>query len=110
MNTNLNYIQTETIRPSSSILDFSAKFLDEEFPLMQGSHQDVMSYRVYFNQLLACFGDGTQSGLAQPKQLIEHSHPDCDLTYMILKSATHHVEIQMSHKQGEHQLTMKHLD
>ena len=45
-------------------------FIDRLFPLSSGSHQDVSSYVVYYQHLLAFFADGSHSGLRQPKQFV----------------------------------------
>ena len=42
------------------VIDFAKTFLDDNFPLKQGSHHDVESYSVYFHHLLATFPDGSQ--------------------------------------------------
>lgn len=39
------------------------QFLDRHFPLDTGSHQDVISYVVYYQHLLAFFADGDRKSV-----------------------------------------------
>lgn len=52
-------------------LAHAKQFLDRHFPLDSGSHQEVISYVVYYQHLLAFFADGSHSGLRQAKQFVE---------------------------------------
>ncbi|MCB5160886.1 malate synthase G [Marinomonas algarum] len=69
-------------------------FLDETFPLETGSHQDVSSYMVYYNHLLAFFEDGSQAGLKQPNQLVGVNGQRSEPEAVLLKNNGLHVEIQ----------------
>lgn len=68
------------------VIAFAKTFLDDNFPLKEGSHHDVQSYSVYFHHLLATFPDGSQSGLAQPCQFVASSNPDVEPTSIVLKT------------------------
>ncbi len=57
------------------MMDYAKNFLDEIFPLAYGSHKQVKSYVVYYQNLLTFFEDGTQSGLLNPKQFVALSGP-----------------------------------
>ncbi|QLE84934.1 malate synthase [Shewanella sp. Scap07] len=74
---------------------YAKQVLDTYFPLSQGSHQDVRSYVVYYNQLLAFFNDGTQSGLAQPKQFVALCGHKCEPSSIVLKNNGFHIEISI---------------
>ncbi len=78
------------------VIEYAKAFLDQCFPLKQGSHQDVANYSVYFHHLLATFPDGSQSGLAQPCQFVASSNPDAELTTILLKNNGLHVELSIN--------------
>ncbi|MGB2079057.1 MAG: malate synthase G, partial [Vibrio sp.] len=82
------------------VIDYAKTFLDENFPLEQGSHHDVSAYCVYFHHLLACFPDGTQTGLAQPCQFVASSNPDVEPTSIVLKNNGLHIEMIVN-RQGK---------
>ena len=69
-------------------------FLDEVFPLENGSHQDVSSYVVYYHHLLAFFDDGSQSGLKQACQLVAVNGQRSEPEAILLRNNGLHVEIQ----------------
>jgi len=66
-------------RVTSSVKDF----LDIAFPLTEGSHHDVTSYMVYFQNLMMILADGSTSGLQNPGQFVAKSGP-CDKPEAIL--------------------------
>ncbi|MFV0574595.1 MAG: malate synthase G [Vibrio sp.] len=80
------------------VIEYAKKFLDENFPLKEGSHQNVQSYNVYFHHLLATFPDGSQSGLAQPCQFVASSNPDVEPTSIVLKNNGLHIELIINRK------------
>ncbi|HBV77970.1 malate synthase G [Vibrio casei] len=80
------------------VIAFGKTFLDENFPLKEGSHHDVQSYSVYFHHLLATFPDGSQSGLAQPCQFVASSNPDVEPTSIVLKNNGLHIELIINRK------------
>ncbi|CCN72685.1 malate synthase G [Vibrio nigripulchritudo] len=75
------------------VIAFAKDFLDETFPLNEGSHHDVESYTVYFKNLLVFFPDGTQTGLKEPGQFVAASDLDREPTSIVLKNNGLHVEI-----------------
>lgn len=80
---------------------YAKQVLDQHFPLSNGSHQDVCSYVVYYKQLLAFFADGSQSGLAEPKQFVALTGHKCEPTSLVLKNNGFHVEVSIN-RRGEH--------
>lgn len=61
---------TQTQCSDAQKRQYAKQFLDRAFPLLTGSHQDVCSYVVYYQHLLAFFADGSHSGLATPCQFV----------------------------------------
>jgi len=68
-----------TRRVTSSTKDF----LDIAFPLTDGSHHDVTSYMVYFQNLMMILADGSTAGLQNPAQFVAKTGP-CDSPESIL--------------------------
>lgn len=83
------------------ILDYSKGFLDKTFPLAQGSHQDVVSYVVYYQHLLAFMQDGRQTGLADPSQFVALCGSRQKPQSILLRAAGRHVELIFA-KKGTH--------
>lgn len=80
------------------VMDYSKGFLDKTFPLARGSHKDVASYVVYYQQLLAFFQDGSTCGLQEPAQfiaLIGHREtPEA----LLLQNDGRHVELVLNRR------------
>lgn len=77
---------------------YAKQVLDQHFPLSNGSHQDVCSYVIYYKQLLAFFADGSQSGLAEPKQFVALTGHKCEPTSLVLKNNGFHVEVSINRR------------
>ncbi|KZN12214.1 malate synthase G [Marinomonas sp. TW1] len=77
-----------------AVITKAKAFLDEVFPLENGSHQDVSSYVVYYHHLLAFFEDGSQSGLKQACQLVAVNGQRSEPEAILLRNHGLHVEIQ----------------
>ncbi|QSX40189.1 aldolase/citrate lyase/malate synthase family protein [Shewanella cyperi] len=73
-----------------------AALLDRHFPLAQGSHAEVRGYLVYFQHLLACFEDGSQTGLAQPSQFVALCGSRTEPEALLLKSGEHHIALLLA--------------
>lgn len=69
------------------------QFLDRAFPLNCGSHQNVSSYVVYYQHLLAFFTDGSHSGLRQPKQFVAFNGTKDAPCAIVLQDQGCHVEL-----------------
>ncbi|WP_110456222.1 malate synthase [Shewanella algidipiscicola] len=80
---------------------YAKQVLDQHFPLSNGSHQDVCSYVIYYKQLLAFFADGSQSGLAEPRQFVALTGHKCEPTSLVLKNNGFHVEVSIN-RRGEY--------
>ncbi|MBB1268442.1 malate synthase [Shewanella sp. SR44-3] len=75
------------------------QFLDRHFPLSQGSHQEVISYLVYYTHLIAFMADGSQSGLKRPRQFVALSGHKSDPSCLVLKDGKTHLAINID-RQG----------
>lgn len=75
------------------LMTYSKSFLDKVFPLENGSHQQVSSYVIYYNHLLAFFPDGQKSGLENPSQFVALSGHKSEPTSIVLKNDGFHVEM-----------------
>lgn len=77
------------------VMEYTKHFLDEIFPLQEGSHRDVSTYLIYFNNLLATFPDGHSTGLKDNRQFVasngSKNHPES----IVLKNNGLHVELQI---------------
>ncbi|MGL5408322.1 MAG: malate synthase [Shewanella sp.] len=74
-------------------LSAAKRFLDRVFPLSTGSHQDVCSYVVYYQHLLAFFADGSQSGLRHPKHFVDFNGSKNAPCAIELCDQDYHVEL-----------------
>ncbi|WP_394130826.1 malate synthase [Shewanella maritima] len=93
---NLNSFIEEQIVACTNNPDKTANtkvFLDNNFPLANGSHADVRSYVVYYTHLLAFLKDGTQCGLQNPCQFVALTGHKSDPSSIVLKNNDTHVEI-----------------
>jgi len=79
---------------AKSVYARSKTFLDKSFPLIQGSHADVVGYHINDKKLIATFSDDSESQLQNNQQLVglvgEHTHP----TAILLVNHKLHVELQ----------------
>lgn len=96
----INMITQLNERHVRQIIDYSKGFLDKTFPLTHGSHRDVASYVVYYQQLLAFFTDGSTSGLADPAQFIGLTGHREAPESLLLHNQGRHVELILN-KHGE---------
>lgn len=78
------------------VIEYAKNFLDETFPLQDGSHSDVSSYLIYFNNLLALFPDGSSTGLKNNRQYVASNGPKSDPESIVLKNNGLHIELQIN--------------
>ena len=78
-----------------AVINKAKDFLDEHFPLDEGSHHDVSSYLVYYQHLLAFFPDGSKSGLKHACQFVAFDGSKSDPSYLLLKNNGLHVGLQI---------------
>ena len=68
-------------------------FLDAVFPLYAGSHREVQSYMVYYENLMAILADGSSVGLKAPSQFIAKCGPKDNPEGIALRNNGLHIEI-----------------
>ncbi|MBC3764704.1 malate synthase G [Neptunicella marina] len=78
------------------VIAYAKTFLDSHFALEHGSHQDVVSYVVYFQHLMAFFADGSHSGLKSPQQFVAYQGAKAQPETLLLKHHGLHVELQIN--------------
>jgi malate synthase len=70
-------------------------YLDQFFPLAEGSHADAQAYRVEAGQLAVTFPDGRTSGLAQEGQFRGYAGEPEEPSSILLSNHGLHLEIQV---------------
>lgn len=78
------------------VLDYSKAMLDKLFPLEHGSHQQVKSYVVYYQHLLAFFADGQSTGLKNPAQFVALCGSKEQPQTLLFNDGSRHLEISLS--------------
>lgn len=78
-----------------SVIAYAKDFLDNTFPLAEGSHKNVSSYLVYYQHLLAVLVDGNTTGLKNPGQFKALNGSKNHPTSILLANNGLHVEIQI---------------
>ncbi|NRD74390.1 malate synthase [Shewanella sp. VB17] len=81
------------VSASVNVVDQAKTFLDTVFPLAAGSHKDVSSYVVYYQNLLMFFKDGTHSGLRDPRQFIALNGHKSEPSAILLQDKGTHVAL-----------------
>jgi malate synthase len=75
------------------VITYAKNFLDEYFPLAEGSHKNVTRYAVFYRHLLAFFADGTQTGLKTPYQFVATNGAKNDPSSILMRHNRLHVEL-----------------
>jgi malate synthase len=78
----------------AAVIAKARSFLDEHFPLAEGSHVDSTGYSTVDGTLTVKLGDG-ESGLADPAQYLGHRGDPADPEGVLLVHHGLHVEIQV---------------
>ncbi|MGF6514066.1 malate synthase [Pseudomonas sp. BT76 TE3572] len=79
----------------AKVIAFARTFLDQAFPLINGSHAAVARYRIDNGTLEATLNDGSQTGLSNAAQYIGYQGSLSDPIAILLKNNDLHVEIQI---------------
>ena len=86
-------------RRGAAVIAYSQDFLDETFPLAEGSHADVHSYTLAqadgLQQLQATLARGATVGLADPTQFAGYREEGAELCGILLRNNGLHAEIQI---------------
>nr|WP_218170784.1 malate synthase G [Pseudomonas gingeri] len=77
------------------VIAFARAFLDDAFPLSNGSHAAVVQYTIEGATLRATLQDGTQAVLSQTTQYAGYQGVPADPVAILLKHNDLHVEIQI---------------
>ena len=79
----------------AKVIEFVKNFLNEVFPLAQGSHADATKYAIEQNKLVVTLKDGTQTGLAHEAQFVGFNGEEANPSEVVLLSNGLHVIIEI---------------
>ncbi|HAV4984973.1 TPA: malate synthase G [Acinetobacter baumannii] len=79
----------------AKVIEFAKNFLNEIFPLAQGSHADATKYAIEQNKLVVTLKDGTKTGLAHEAQFVGFNGEEANPAEVVLLSNGLHVIIEI---------------
>ncbi|EMR5774414.1 malate synthase G [Acinetobacter baumannii 1062314] len=79
----------------AKVIEFAKNFLNEIFPLAQGSHADATKYAIQQNKLVVTLKDGTKTGLAHEAQFVGFNGEEANPSEVVLLSNGLHVIIEI---------------
>ncbi|MDC4528971.1 malate synthase G [Acinetobacter baumannii] len=79
----------------AKVIEFAKNFLNEIFPLAQGSHADATKYAIEQNKLVVNLKDGTKTGLAHEAQFVGFNGEEANPSQVVLLSNSLHVIIEI---------------
>ncbi|ENG7910504.1 malate synthase G [Acinetobacter baumannii] len=79
----------------AKVIEFAKNFLNEIFPLAQGSHADATKYAIVQNKLVVTLKDGTKTGLAHEAQFVGFNGEEANPSEVVLLSNGLHVIIEI---------------
>ncbi|EJB8463582.1 malate synthase G [Acinetobacter baumannii] len=79
----------------AKVIEFAKNFLNEIFPLAQGSHADATKYAIEQNKLVVNLKDGTKTGLAHEAQFVGFNGEEANPSQVVLLSNGLHVIIEI---------------
>ncbi|MEW7106421.1 malate synthase G [Acinetobacter baumannii] len=79
----------------AKVIEFAKNFLNEIFPLAQGSHADATEYAIEQNKLVVTLKDGTKTGLAHEAQFVGFNGEEANPSEVVLLSNGLHVIIEI---------------
>ncbi|MDO7387396.1 malate synthase G [Acinetobacter baumannii] len=79
----------------AKVIEFAKNFLNEIFPLAQGSHDDAIKYAIEQNKLVVTLKDGTKTGLAHEAQFVGFNGEEANPSEVVLLSNGLHVIIEI---------------
>ncbi|WP_098714907.1 malate synthase G [Acinetobacter baumannii] len=79
----------------AKVIEFAKNFLNEIFPLAQGSHADATKYAIEQNKLVVTLKDGTKTGLAHEVQFVGFNGEEANPSEVVLLSNGLHVIIEI---------------
>ncbi|HDJ7847336.1 TPA: malate synthase G, partial [Acinetobacter baumannii] len=79
----------------AKVIEFAKNFLNEIFPLAQGSHADATKYAIEQNKLVVTLKAGTKTGLAHEAQFVGFNGEEANPSEVVLLSNGLHVIIEI---------------
>jgi len=79
----------------AKVIEFGREFLDNNFPLQQGSHREVVSYQLVQNKLRVELDSGASSGLANTAQCLGYNGDAASPNAIVLRNNGLHVIIEI---------------
>ncbi|EXC95126.1 malate synthase G [Acinetobacter baumannii 1051830] len=79
----------------AKVIEFAKNFLNEIFPLAQGSHADATKYAIEQNKLVVTLKDGTKTCLAHEAQFVGFNGEEANPSEVVLLSNGLHVIIEI---------------
>lgn len=79
----------------AKVIEFAKNFLNEIFPLAQGSHADATKYAIEQNKLVVTLKAGTKTGLAHEAQFLGFNGEEANPSEVVLLSNGLHVIIEI---------------
>ncbi|MFV5534823.1 malate synthase G [Acinetobacter pittii] len=79
----------------AKVIEFAKNFLNEVFPLAQGSHADATKYAIEQNKLVVTLKDGSKTGLAHEAQFVGFNGEEVNPSEVVLLSNGLHVIIEI---------------
>ncbi|MDC4335130.1 malate synthase G [Acinetobacter baumannii] len=79
----------------AKVIEFAKNFLNEIFPLAQGSHADATKYAIEQNKLVVTLKEGTKTGLAHEAQFVGFNGEEANPSEVVLLSNGLHVIIEI---------------
>ncbi len=79
----------------AKVIEFAKNFLNEIFPLAQGSHADATKYAIEQNKLVVTLKDGNKTGLAHEAQFVGFNGEEANPSEVVLLSNGLHVIIEI---------------
>ncbi|MDA5020632.1 malate synthase G [Acinetobacter baumannii] len=79
----------------AKVIEFAKNFLNEIFPLAQGSHADATKYAIEQNKLVVTLKDGTKTGLVHEAQFVGFNGEEANPSEVVLLSNGLHVIIEI---------------
>ncbi|HID0457197.1 TPA: malate synthase G [Acinetobacter baumannii] len=79
----------------AKVIEFAKNFLNEIFPLAQGSHADATKYAIEQNKMVVTLKDGTKTGLAHEAQFVGFNGEEANPSEVVLLSNGLHVIIEI---------------
>ncbi|WP_224991787.1 malate synthase G [Acinetobacter pittii] len=79
----------------AKVIEFAKNFLNEVFPLAQGSHADATKYAIEQNKLVVTLKNGSKTGLAHEAQFVGFNGEEANPSEVVLLSNGLHVIIEI---------------